>query len=216
MKPVQTLEFVETPQAVDVQLPGPGCTASVHVSTSGSCTAPHPAQGSHVLTISCSPFETTASDAEADTHAPVCGWAYMATMRSIAGKPLYMAPEIYSASLDETDIDSAAKVDIYSLGILMYRLASGISVGDTMAQRAAIAGLILLPTIGGHVLAMFLLKYVKSQMATLSIPTQFIIGTVLAMFLFGEQPRPGFWFGAVLILTGVVLGILPVRNAPAK
>lgn len=47
------------------------------------------------------------------------------TMRSIAGKPLYMAPEVYSGSLDETDIDSAAKVDIYSLGILMYRLASG-------------------------------------------------------------------------------------------
>ena len=47
----------------------------------------------------------------------------MGGMQSMAGKPLYMAPEIYNASLAETDIDSAARVDIYSLGILLYRLA---------------------------------------------------------------------------------------------
>ncbi len=46
------------------------------------------------------------------------------TMHTVAGKPLYMAPEVYNATLEETDIDSAAKVDIYSLGILMYRLAN--------------------------------------------------------------------------------------------
>ncbi len=46
----------------------------------------------------------------------------MGNLQSIAGKPLYMAPEIYNATLTETDIDSAARVDIYSLGILLYRL----------------------------------------------------------------------------------------------
>ena len=46
------------------------------------------------------------------------------TMHTIAGKPLYMAPEVYNATLEEADIDSASKVDIYSLGILMYRLAN--------------------------------------------------------------------------------------------
>lgn len=46
------------------------------------------------------------------------------SMHSIAGKPLYMAPEVYNATLAETDIDSAAKVDIYSLGILLYRLSN--------------------------------------------------------------------------------------------
>ncbi len=43
-------------------------------------------------------------------------------LHSIAGKPLYMAPEIYNASLTESDINSMARVDIYSLGILLYRL----------------------------------------------------------------------------------------------
>ncbi len=46
------------------------------------------------------------------------------TMHSLAGKPLYMAPEIYNAALSDTDIDSAARVDIYSLGILLYRLSN--------------------------------------------------------------------------------------------
>ena len=46
------------------------------------------------------------------------------TMHSIAGKPLYMAPEVYNGTLADTDIDSAARVDVYSLGILLYRLCN--------------------------------------------------------------------------------------------
>ncbi len=49
------------------------------------------------------------------------------TMHSIAGKPLYMAPEVYNAVLSDTDIESAAKVDIYSLGILLYRLSNNMN-----------------------------------------------------------------------------------------
>ena len=38
----------------------------------------------------------------------------------------YMAPEIYNNSIDAADIDSAAKVDIYSLGMVLYtRLNNG-------------------------------------------------------------------------------------------
>lgn len=95
-------------------------------------------------------------------------------------------------------------------------LNGGIFIGDTVTQRAAISGLVLLPTLGGHVLAMFLLKHVKSQVATLSVPTQFIIGTLAAMVLFGEHPRSTFWFGAILVLAGVVLGILPSSKGKAR
>ena len=91
-------------------------------------------------------------------------------------------------------------------------LHGGISLGSTEMQRAAVLSLVLLPTIGGHLLSMFLLRHVKSQMVTLSIPTQFVIGTLLAMLFFGEQPSPGFWIGASLVLTGVVLGILPLSE----
>ncbi len=45
-------------------------------------------------------------------------------MHSIAGKPLYMAPEVYNATLANTDMDSVARVDLYSLGVLLYRLSN--------------------------------------------------------------------------------------------
>ncbi|MDO5435191.1 MAG: protein kinase [Clostridia bacterium] len=41
------------------------------------------------------------------------------------GTPNYMAPEVYNAVLKETDIDSASRVDIYSLGMVLYWLSNG-------------------------------------------------------------------------------------------
>jgi serine/threonine protein kinase len=37
----------------------------------------------------------------------------------------YMAPEIFNDTLENTDIDAAAKVDIYSLGMVLYVLTNG-------------------------------------------------------------------------------------------
>ena len=41
------------------------------------------------------------------------------------GTPYYMAPEIYRGTLQEADFNSAAKVDIYSLGLVLYWLSNG-------------------------------------------------------------------------------------------
>ena len=42
------------------------------------------------------------------------------TRMSVKGTPNYMAPEVYKALLQNSDIDAAAKADIYSLGMVMY------------------------------------------------------------------------------------------------
>jgi drug/metabolite transporter (DMT)-like permease len=83
----------------------------------------------------------------------------------------------------------------------------GLFVGNANT-RLALCGLILLPTVGGHTLAIYLLRHVKSQMVTLSIPAQFVLATVAAFFLFHEIPSPWFGAGAVLVLAGGVLGVL--------
>lgn len=83
----------------------------------------------------------------------------------------------------------------------------GISVGNANT-RLALLGLILLPTVGGHTLAIYLLRHVKTQMVALSVPSQFILATGAAFFLFGETPSPWFVAGAVLVLAGVVFGVL--------
>ena len=44
---------------------------------------------------------------------------------SVKGTPSYMAPEVYKAMLKETDIDAAARADIYSLGLVLYWIANG-------------------------------------------------------------------------------------------
>ena len=89
----------------------------------------------------------------------------------------------------------------------------GIHAG-TGGTRLALLGLILFPTVGGHTLAIYLLRHVKSQMVTLSIPAQFILGTTAAVFLFGEKPSAWLMAGAVLILGGVVLGVRHSGTAP--
>lgn len=92
-------------------------------------------------------------------------------------------------------------------GVAGLAVDGGIRVGDANT-RWALLGLVLLPTVGGHTLAIYLLRHVKSQMVTLSIPAQFILATGAAFWLFRETLSPSFVAGAVLVLAGVVLGVL--------
>ena len=101
---------------------------------------------------------------------------------------------------------------VYATAALVQAVAGlaidgGIFLGGA-ETRLALLGLVLLPTVGGHTLAIYLLRHVKSQMMTLSIPAQFILGTVAAIFLFHETPSHWFLAGAVLVMAGVVLGVV--------
>lgn len=90
---------------------------------------------------------------------------------------------------------------------LALTLDGGIRVGEG-TERWALLGLILLPTVGGHTLSIYLLRYVKSQLITLAIPAQFVLVTLAARWVFRETPT--FWFaiGAAFVLAGVLLGVL--------
>lgn len=99
----------------------------------------------------------------------------------------------------------ATAAAVQALGGLV--MDGGIFIGGT-ETRLALLGLVLLPTVGGHTLMIYLLKHVKSQLVTLSIPTQFLLGSIAAIFLFGEIPSAWFYPGAALVLAGVVLGVL--------
>lgn len=94
-------------------------------------------------------------------------------------------------------------------------LDGGIRVGDG-PTRLALLGLILLPTVGGHTLAIFLLRHISSQMMTLSVPSQFILSSLAAAALFGERPSLAFAAGAVIVLAGVVLGVTSANTARAR
>jgi len=76
-----------------------------------------------------------------------------------------------------------------------------------METKLALAGLVLFPTIGGHTLAMYLLRHAKAQVMALSVPAQFVVSAMLAVPLFHEVPAWWFYPGALLISAGVVLGV---------
>jgi drug/metabolite transporter (DMT)-like permease len=90
--------------------------------------------------------------------------------------------------------------------IAAFSIYGNIEIGDTRTILA-LAGLILLPTVGGHALLMYLLKYAKPQLISFSVPAQFLLASLMAIPLFGEIPLPWFYPGAALVIAGVVLGI---------
>lgn len=49
----------------------------------------------------------------------------VSTTVSVKGTPNYMAPEVYKALLQKSDIDAASKADIYSLGMVLYWIGNG-------------------------------------------------------------------------------------------
>ncbi len=82
-----------------------------------------------------------------------------------------------------------------------------VGIGDSRSVMALCA-LVLFPTIGGHALMMYLIRYAKPQLISFTIPAQFVLATIAAVPIFGEIPRLWFYPGAALIIAGVAIGIL--------
>jgi drug/metabolite transporter (DMT)-like permease len=76
------------------------------------------------------------------------------------------------------------------------------------ATIAALAALVLLPTVGGHTLAMFMLRRSKAHTVALTVPAQFVLNTIVAVPLFGEVPSAWFYPGAALVVGGVAAAVL--------
>lgn len=92
-------------------------------------------------------------------------------------------------------------------------LQGGISLapGRTLA---ALVALILVPTVAGHTLMMYLLRHAKAHTVGLSVPTQFVFNTLAAVFLFGEFPSRWFYPGAAVVGIGVLVAILKAGPTP--
>ncbi|RLD12094.1 MAG: hypothetical protein DRI44_01775 [Chlamydiae bacterium] len=96
-------------------------------------------------------------------------------------------------------------------GAIAYIFFDGIFVGDTRSVLSLI-GLIIFPTIGGHTLAIYLLRHAKTQMVSFSVPAQFVLVTIVAAVLFGEIPHVWFYPGAALIVAGTLIAIMNSNN----
>ncbi len=90
-----------------------------------------------------------------------------------------------------------------------------ISGGTSVASWAALVALILVPTVGGHTMSMYLVRHIKAHTVVLSIPVQFVLIAVAGVMLFGEWPRRWFYPGAAAVMAGVLLAVAASRQRPA-
>jgi drug/metabolite transporter (DMT)-like permease len=107
--------------------------------------------------------------------------------------------------------------------LLAVSAGKGITLGTETSGWIAIAGMILVPTVGGHTLSIFLLRRLKAHTVVLSIPLQFVLIVLAGIVLFREIPKMWFYPGAAIVVAGVVLAILssvpekgPVKQRGAK
>lgn len=63
----------------------------------------------------------------------------------------------------------------------------------------------VIPTIGGHGILNYSMKFFRGQVVSIAYLGQIIFATIMAYFIFGEVPIPAFYLTAVLIVGGVVI-----------
>ena len=68
--------------------------------------------------------------------------------------------------------------------------------------------LALIPTIIGHSLLNWSLRYVKPQIVSLFILSEFPISTIFAYILFTELPKHLFYVGAPLVVLGIIVALM--------
>jgi drug/metabolite transporter (DMT)-like permease len=75
----------------------------------------------------------------------------------------------------------------------------------TLLNVALMVGLGLVPTVVGHTVLNYSLKFFRGQVVSVTNLAQPIFAAVLAFFLFRELPAPAFYLSAALIFLGVVI-----------
>ncbi len=83
----------------------------------------------------------------------------------------------------------------------------------TLPNILYILGLGLIPTVFGHTILNYSLKFFRGQVVSVTNLCQPVFSGFLAFLIFQEAPRPIFYFAAGLILAGVLI-VLSARHAP--
>ena len=85
----------------------------------------------------------------------------------------------------------------------------------TSANLLFILGLGLVPTILGHTILNYSMKFFRGQVVSVTNLAQPIFAGILGFLLFREVPRPIFFAAAAMIFAGVLVVLFAHRSAPA-
>lgn len=82
----------------------------------------------------------------------------------------------------------------------------------TLANVLLLLGLGVIPTVLGHSILNYALKFFRGQVVSVTNLTQPIFATLLGFLIFTEKPRPIFYLAAAIIMTGVLIVLTASRS----
>jgi len=86
----------------------------------------------------------------------------------------------------------------------------------TLANVLYMVGLGLIPTVLGHTILNYSLKYFRGQVVSVTNLVQPLFAGFLGFIIFHEAPRPVFYMAAGLIVTGVLIVLFAARSTPRR
>lgn len=102
---------------------------------------------------------------------------------------------------------------IASLTLLLFALPLGSPLAGFSGKTWLCFFLLaLIPTVLGHTLYNYLLKFIRAHLVAITILGEPIGATVFAAVLFGEYPSAGTYLGGGLILTGIILALIGAKS----
>lgn len=72
--------------------------------------------------------------------------------------------------------------------------------------------LALVPTVLGHTMYNYLLKFIRAHLVAVTILGEPIGATIFAAFIFKEYPPPATYLGGGLILIGILLALAGTKS----
>ena len=103
---------------------------------------------------------------------------------------------------------------LYVVGAISSFLLSFLSTNPFMQDWSPkeilpVIMLALVPTLVGHSVSNWAMRYFHPQLVSIVNVTQFVWAAVMAFLLFGEQPGPLFYLAATIVLGGCAIAIVP-------
>lgn len=116
------------------------------------------------------------------------------------------------------------RVELLPYTVTVYGVASTVLVSTALLTATPVTGypartwwlfvgLAVIPTVFGHTVFSWVLRYVRAGVVSLSILGEPVGAGILAWFIFDQRPGALTYLGAVLILAGIGIFVSNVRDA---
>ncbi len=122
---------------------------------------------------------------------------------------------------------NGGRISLWLYMVPLYYVAGLISLGCafltinpikpyTLNNILMILGLGIFPTVIGHTILNYSMKFFRSQVVSVANLGQILVGTLLGFLVLGDAPRPSFYGASLLIILGILIVLFASQHQAAK